>query len=71
MFDAGIQSVNNTLLIHLATTGSTRKEGYNLFNEAINTFYLWLYRVGHMVKDYSDSEIGKPSSATTWATLFV
>ena len=27
-----------------------------LFNDAINTFYLWLYGVGHMVKDHSDSE---------------
>ena len=27
-----------------------------LFNDALNTFYLWLYGVRHMVKDYSDSE---------------
>ena len=26
------------------------------FNDALNTFYLWLYGVGHMVKDHSDSE---------------
>ena len=25
-----------------------------------NTFYLWLYGVRHMVKDYSDSEKGNP-----------
>ena len=44
-----------------------RKEGNVLFNDALNTFYLWLYGVGHMVKYHSDSE-WKPA-ATTWATL--
>ena len=29
-----------------------------LFNDALNTFYLWLNGVGHMVNDYSDSERG-------------
>ena len=33
-----------------------RKEGNVLFNDALNTFYLRLYGVGHMVKDHSDSE---------------
>ena len=37
-----------------------RKEGNVLFNDALNTFYLRLYGVGHMVKDHSDSEIGNP-----------
>ena len=45
-----------------------RKEGNVLFNDALNTFYLRLYGVGHMVKDHSDSERGKPAAAT-WATL--
>ena len=27
-----------------------------LFNDALNTFYLWLYGVRHMVKDHTDSE---------------
>ena len=31
-----------------------------LFNDALNTFYLRLYGVRHMVKDYSDSEKGNP-----------
>ena len=31
-------------------------EGYLLFNDALNTFYLRLYGVIHMVKDHSDSE---------------
>ena len=34
----------------------SRKEGNVLFNDALNTFYLWLYSVRHMVKDHSDSE---------------
>ena len=33
-----------------------RKEGNVLFNDALNTFYLQLYGVGHMVKDHSDRE---------------
>ena len=33
-----------------------RKEGNVLFIDALNTFYLWLYGVGHMVKDNSDRE---------------
>ena len=37
-----------------------RKEGNVLFNDALNTFYLRLYGVRHMVKDHSDSEKGKP-----------
>ena len=38
-----------------------------LFNDALNTFYLRLYGVRHMVKDHSGSE-RKPAAAT-WATL--
>ena len=37
------------------------KEGRNkniLFNDALNTFYLRLYGIRHMVKDHSDSERG-------------
>ena len=37
-----------------------RKEGNVLFNDPLNTFYLRLYGVGHMVKDHSDSERGSP-----------
>ena len=39
-------------------TDATGKEGNVLFNDALNTFYLRLYDVRHMVKDHSDSEIG-------------
>ena len=37
-----------------------RKGGNVLFNDALNTFYLRLYDIGHMatVKDNSDSERG-------------
>ena len=41
-------------------TSTGRKEGNVLFNDALNTFYLRLYGVGHMVKDHSDSEKGNP-----------
>ena len=43
------------------------EEGNVLFNDTLNTFYLRLYGVGHMVKYHSDSE-RKPAAAT-WATL--
>ena len=36
--------------------GGRRKEGNVLFNDALDTFYLRLYGVGHMVKDHSDNE---------------
>ena len=37
-----------------------KEEGNVLFNDALNTFYLRLYGVRHMVKDHSDSERGNP-----------
>ena len=38
---------------------AVRKEERNcFFNNALNTFYLWLYGIRHMVKDHSDSERG-------------
>ena len=33
-----------------------RQEGNVLFNDTLNTFYLRLYGVKHMVKDHSESE---------------
>ena len=42
-----------------------KEEGSDLFNDAINTFYLRLYGIGYMVKGM------KPAAATKWATLFV
>ena len=43
-----------------STLGVGRKEGNVLFNDALNTFYLRLYGIRHMVKDHSDSERGNP-----------
>ena len=37
---------------------SSSKDGHVLFNDALNTFYLWLYGVRHMVKYHTDSERG-------------
>ena len=37
-----------------------RKEGNVLFNDALNTFYLRLYGVRHMVNNHIDSERGNP-----------
>ena len=51
------------LLFPVSINGSFmegRKEGNVLFNDALNTFYLRLYGVRHMVKDHSDSERGNP-----------
>ena len=36
------------------------RELFFFFNDALNTFYLRLYSVRHMVKDHSDSEKGNP-----------
>ena len=48
--------------IWLRTILIVRKERERnvLFNDALNTFYLRLYGVRHMVKDHSDSEKGNP-----------
>ena len=51
-----------------------------LYNDALNTFYLRLYGVRHMVKDHSDSEKGNqqgffymhhPTDRITHTTAFV
>ena len=47
-------------LIEKVSTHLHWKEGNVLFNDALNTFYLRLYGVRHMVKDHSDSERGNP-----------
>ena len=45
-----------SLVYDTRSKGQGRKEGNVLFNDALNTFYLRLYDVKHMVKDHSDSE---------------
>ena len=37
-----------------------KKERNVLFTDALNTFYLRLCGIGHMVKDHSDSDKGNP-----------
>ena len=37
-----------------------KKERNVLFNDTLNTFYLRLYSIRHMVKNHSDSERGNP-----------
>ena len=39
---------------------SLSPNNYILFNDALNTFYLLLYGVRHMVKNHSDRERGNP-----------
>ena len=46
---------NPTWSLCLSLTELGRKEGNVLFNDALNTFYLRLYGIRHMVKDHSDS----------------
>ena len=41
-------------------THTDRKEGNVLFNNTLNTFYLWLYDIRHMVKNHSYMERGNP-----------
>ena len=44
--------------VHLVANSPGSKEGNVLFNDTLNTFYLRLYGVRHMVKDHSDSKRG-------------
>ena len=48
-----------------------RKEGNVLFNDALNTFYLRLYGIRHMVKDHSDRVREKCFYLTTHSTHFI
>ena len=54
--------IQNTLpLIYVSCLKSVSERERNvLFNDALNTFYLLLYGVRHMVKDQSDREKGNP-----------
>ena len=49
-----------TYSIHLCGIRHMVRERNVLFNDALNTFYLWLYGIIHMVKEHSDSEKGNP-----------
>ena len=55
---------NPTLTVSTKHWNLYESERNVLFNDALNTFYLRLYGVRHMVKDHSDSEERKPAAAT-------
>ena len=55
-----ITTTNRTTNYHFTTLNKRERERNVLFNDALNTFYLRLYGVRHMVKDHSDSEKGNP-----------
>ena len=50
----------NQKFLNFKTILDGEREKNVLFNDALNTFYLRLYGVRHMVKDHSDSEKGNP-----------
>ena len=50
-----IPCMNKCINLHFS-----ERERNVLFNDTLNTFYLQLYGVRHMVKDHSDSEKGNP-----------
>ena len=53
------QKVNANCVL---SSNEGRKEGNVLFNDALDTFYLRLYGVWHMVEDHLNSERGNPLS---------
>ena len=56
----------------MCTLNTGRKEGNVLFNDTLNTFYLQLYGIGHMVKDHSYSERKEGNVyLTTHSTHFI
>ena len=47
-------------MVHPSHHEQERRKEFFLFNDVLNTFYLRLYGVRHMVKDHSNSERGNP-----------
>ena len=60
--DVCVPLLVQTAAIVVSVLEKKRKEGNVLFNDALNTFYLRLYGVRHMVKDHSDSEKGNAAT---------
>ena len=56
IFKCFYYSAFNTFYLWLQGRKEGRKEGNVLFNDKLNTFYLRLYGITHMVKDHSDRE---------------
>ena len=54
-----LPAVVPSVTLYTAPPTHTRERNV-LFNDALNTFYLRLYGVRHMVEDHSDSEKGNP-----------
>ena len=51
-------TMHSTHFIYGYMVSDIWKEGNVLFNDALDTLYLWLYGIRHMVKDYLDSKRG-------------
>ena len=56
----GMMHIKEPLLLIGKSSPCGEREKNVLFNDALNTFYLRLYGVRHMVKDHSDSEKENP-----------
>ena len=56
ILERGSHGIFNSMLL----SSFRIRERNVLFNDALNTFYLQLYGVRHVVKDHSDSEKGNP-----------
>ena len=66
LFNGHTQHILSTVIwreMFILTTHSTHfiygymeRERNVLFNDTLNTFYLWLYGVRHMIKDHSERE---------------
>ena len=54
----GSISLENLKIFLMPLPNRKKERNCFLFNDALNTFYLRLYGVRHMVKDHSDSEKG-------------
>ena len=52
--------ITTTIMMKIMKRRKKKSERNHLFNDALNTFYLRLYGVRHLVKDHSDSEKGNP-----------
>ena len=56
---------------HTHVVWEGKKEGNVLFNDTLNTFYLWLYGIGHTVEDHSENERGNHMGYSFWLTARV
>ena len=56
VFSCCNHTVTVVLLLADLSLRNDRKEGNVLFNDGLNTFYLLIYGVRHVMKDHSDCE---------------